>query len=275
MKRAAELGEFLRSRRARVSPELAGLEGGARRRVPGLRREELAQLAHVSADYLVRLEQGRVGRPSPEVVDSLARALLLDEAERRHLFRLAAAIEPPADHGDGARVRPGLALLVSSLEPSPAVLLSRRLDVLAFNPTADALLGPFGDERNYARLVMGDPATRALHADWEEAARQTVALLRFASARHPDDAALQALVAELRAGGDAFAAWWDSHDVAEKQHGVKRYVHPVVGELALHYEAVLLAGDGDQLLTIYAAEPATRDAERLARITEPAGSVAY
>jgi transcriptional regulator with XRE-family HTH domain len=275
MKRAAELGEFLRSRRARVSPELAGLEGGSRRRVPGLRREELAQLAHVSADYLVRLEQGRVGRPSPEVVEALARAMLLDEAERRHLFRLAAATEPAADHGDGARVRPGLALLVSSLEPAPAVLLSRRLDVLAFNPTADVLLGPFGEERNYARLVLGDPATRALHADWEETGRQTVALLRFASARHPDDAALRALVAELQAGDDAFAVWWDSHDVAEKQHGVKRYVHPVVGELALHYEAVLLAGDGDQLLTIYAAEPGTRDAERLARITELARSVAY
>jgi hypothetical protein len=101
-----------------------------------------------------------------------------------------------------------------------------------------------------------------------------VALLRFASARHPDDEALQALIAGLRAGGDEFAAWWDSHDVAEKQHGIKRYVHPVVGDLALHYEALLLAGDGDQLLTIYAAEPGTRDAERLARITELAGTLA-
>jgi len=236
--------------------------------VPGLRREELAQLAHVSSDYVVRLEQGRIARPSRDILEALARGLLLDSVERRHLFRLAATSEPALGAGAGTEVRPGLELVVHSLEPSPAVVLSRRLDLLVWNPTAEALLGPFGAERNYARLVFGDPATRALHADWEEAARETIALLRFAAARHPDDEALHRLSSELRAQSDDAEGWWEAHDVAEKRHGLKRYVHPKVGELTLYYEALLLADDGDQLLTIYAAAPDTPAAERLARLSE-------
>jgi transcriptional regulator with XRE-family HTH domain len=274
MMRSDELGEFVRTRRARVLPELVGLDAGVRRRVRGLRREELAQLAHVSVDYVVRLEQGRIGRPSSDILEALARALLLDAAERRHLFRLAAASEPTFGRGDGTDVRPGLALLVRSVEPAPAVVLSRRLELLVWNATAEALLGPFGVERNYARLVLGDPATRALHADWEEAARQTVALLRFAAARHPDDEELRRLVAELRAQSDDAAGWWEAHDVAQKRHGLKRYVHPIVGPLTLYYEALLLADDGDQLLTIYAAEPGTPTAERLAQLSELAKAAA-
>jgi transcriptional regulator with XRE-family HTH domain len=268
MARQDQLGEFVRTRRARVVPELVGLDAGVRRRVPGLRREELARLAHVSSDYVVRLEQGRIGRPSSDILEALASALLLDEAERHHLFRLAAASEPAAGGGDGTEVRPGLALLVHSLEPAPAVLLSRRLDLLVWNPTAEALLGPFGAERNYARLVFGDPATHALHADWDEAARQTIALLRFAAARHPEDAALGELIAELSLESEIAAHWWETHDVAQKRHGKKRYIHPAVGPLTLHYEAVVLPDDGDQLLTIYAAEPDTADAERLEQLSE-------
>jgi transcriptional regulator with XRE-family HTH domain len=273
MTRSDQLGEFVRTRRARVAPELVGLDAGARRRVPGLRREELARLANVSIDYVVRLEQGRIGRPSPDILEALARGLLLDPVERRHLFGLAATSEP-APGGSGTHVRPGLELLVHSLEPSPAVVLSRRLDLLVWNPTAEALLGPFGAERNYARLVFGDPATRALHADWEEAARQTIALLRFAAARHPEDQALRELSAELRARSDHAAGWWDAHDVAQKRHGLKRYVHAVVGDLTLHYEALLLPDDGDQLLTIYAAAPGTPAAERLAQLSELAKAAA-
>jgi transcriptional regulator with XRE-family HTH domain len=273
MTRTGELGEFVRTRRARVSPELVGLDAGARRRVPGLRREELAQLVHVSNDYIVRLEQGRIGRPSTDILEGLARSLLLDEVERRHLFRLAAAGEPAAN-GHGSDVRHGLALLVKSLDPAPAVVLSRRLDLLIWNPTAEALLGPFGTELNYARLVFGDPVTRARHADWNDAARETMALLRFAAVRHPHDAALARLIADLRASSDVAERWWESHDVAQKRHGIKRYRHPVVGELELHYEALLLPDDGDQLLTVYAAEPDTRDAERLAQLSEPAGAAA-
>jgi transcriptional regulator with XRE-family HTH domain len=274
MARSDQLGEFVRTRRARVSPEFVGLDAGVRRRVPGLRREELAQLANVSIDYVVRLEQGRIGRPSSDILEALARALLLDAAERRHLFRLAAASEPAPGAGDGTEVRPGLALLVRSVEPAPAVVLSRRLDLLVWNPTAETLLGPFGAERNYARLVFGDPATRALHADWEEAARETIALLRFAAARHPDDETLSKLIAELRLHSDTAAHWWETHDVTQKRHGRKRYTHPTVGQLTLHYEALLLADDGDQLLTIYAAEPDTPDAERLGRLSELAGAAA-
>ena len=274
MARSDELGDFVRTRRARVSPELVGLDAGARRRVPGLRREELARLAQVSSDYIVRLEQGRIGRPSMDILEALARALLLDPVERRHLFRLAATSERPYGNGAGTRVRRGLELLVRSLEPAPAVVLSRRLDLLVWNPTAEALLGPFGAERNYARLVFNDPTTRALHADWDEAARETVALLRFAAARYPDDEALRELIAELRAGSDDAAGWWEAHDVSQKRHGRKRYLHPAVGELTLHYEALLLADDGDQLLTIYAAEPDTVDAERLEQLSELAKSAA-
>jgi transcriptional regulator with XRE-family HTH domain len=268
MARPDQLGEFVRTRRARVSPELVGLDAGVRRRVPGLRREELAQLAHVSIDYVVRLEQGRIGRPSSDILEALASALLLDGAERRHLFRLAAASDPAPGDNDGTEVRAGLALLVRSLEPAPAVVLSRRLDLLVWNPTAEALLGPFGAERNYARLMFGDAATRALHADWEEAARETTALLRFAAGRHPDDVALGELIAELRASSDVAERWWETHDVIQKRHGLKRYLHPTVGPLTLRYEALPLADDGDQLLTIYAAEPGTVDAERLGQLSE-------
>jgi transcriptional regulator with XRE-family HTH domain len=264
MRRADELGRFLRSRRARVEPEMVGLPSGDRRRVEGLRREELAHLANVSVDYLVRLEQGRVERPSPEIVEALARSLLLDPAERRHLYRLAAASEPPAGHGDGTSVREGIRLLIDTLDRSPAVLLSRRLDLLYWNPTAEALLGPFPDHRNYARMIFQDPAQRTLHADWEEAARQAAALLRYAGVRHPEDDRLRALVAELADADPQFSLWWEAHDVAEKRHGAKTYVHPTAGELTLTYEALPLPDDGDQILTLYTVEPGTVDAERLA-----------
>jgi transcriptional regulator with XRE-family HTH domain len=266
MRRANEFGRFLRSRRARVEPELVGLPPGDRRRVAGLRREELAHLANVSVDYLIRLEQGRIERPSPEIVEALARSLLLDPSERRHLFRLAAASEPTAGLGDGTPVRAGIRLLIDTLDRTPAVLLSRRLDLLYWNPIAEALLGPFADHRNYARMVVQDPAQRALHADWEEAARQTAALLRYATARHPADERLRALVAELDGADPQFAAWWDAHDVEEKRHGAKTYLHPTAGELTLTYEAWPMPDDGDQILTVFTAKPDTVDAERLAAL---------
>jgi transcriptional regulator with XRE-family HTH domain len=266
MRRADEFGRFLRSRRARVEPEMVGLPPGDRRRVEGLRREEVAHLANVSVDYLIRLEQGRIERPSPEIVEALARSLLLDPAERRHLFRLAAASEPTAGHGEGTSVRGGIRLLIDTLEPTPAVLLSRRLDLLYWNPIAEALLGPFPDHRNYARMIFRDPAQRALHADWEEAARQTAALLRYAAARHPEDDRLRALAAELGGADRQFSVWWEAHDVEEKRHGAKTYLHPSAGELTLTYEALPMLDDGDQILTVYTAEPDTVDAERLAAL---------
>jgi transcriptional regulator with XRE-family HTH domain len=264
MRRADELGQFLRSRRARVEPEMVGLPPGDRRRVEGLRREELAHLANVSVDYLIRLEQGRVERPSPEIVEALAQSLLLDPSERRHVFRLAGATEPTDRHGDGTSVRAGIRLLIDTLHGIPVVLLSRRLDLLHWSPTAEALLGPFADHRNYARMIFRDPAQRTLHADWQEAARQTVGLLRYAAARHREDDRLRALVAELDDGDPQFSLWWDAHDVDEKRHGAKTYLHPTAGELTLTYEAFPMPDDGDQILTIYTTEPGTVDAERLA-----------
>jgi transcriptional regulator with XRE-family HTH domain len=266
MRRADEFGRFLRSRRARVEPEMVGLSPGDRRRVEGLRREELAHLANVSVDYLIRLEQGRIERPSHEVVEALARSLLLDPSESRHLFRLAAASEPTAELGDGTSIRAGVRLLIDTIDRIPAVLLSRRLDLLHWNAIAEALLGPFPDHRNYARMVIRDPAQRALHADWEEAARQTAALLRYATARHPEDDRLRALVAELDGADPQFSAWWDAQDVEEKRHGAKTYVHPSAGELTLTYEALPMPDDGDQILTVFTAEPDTVDAERLAAL---------
>jgi transcriptional regulator with XRE-family HTH domain len=266
MRRADEFGRFLRSRRAQVEPEMVGLPPGNRRRVDGLRREELAHLANVSVDYLIRLEQGRIERPSREVVEALASSLLLDPSERRHLFRLAAASEPTAALGDGTTVRAGIRLLIDMIDRTPAVLLSRRLDLLYWNPIAEALLGPFPDHRSYARMVIRDPAQRALHADWDEAGRQTAALLRYAAARHPEDDRLWALVAELDGADPQFSEWWDAHDVQEKRHGAKTYLHPTAGELTLTYEALPMPDDGDQILTVYTAEPDTVDAERLAAL---------
>jgi transcriptional regulator with XRE-family HTH domain len=266
MRRADEFGQFLRSRRARVEPAMVGLPPGDRRRVEGLRREELAHLANVSVDYLIRLEQGRIERPSPEVVEALARSLLLDTSERRHLFRLAAASEPTAGLGDGTFVRGGVRLLIDTLDRAPAVLLSRRLDLLYWNPLAEALLGPFPDHRNYARMIFRDPAQRALHADWDEAARQTAALLRYAAARHPQDERLRALAAELDDADRQFSVWWEAHDVQEKRHGAKTYLHPTAGELTLTYEALPMPDDGDQILTLFTADPDTVDAERLAAL---------
>lgn len=262
MRRADEFGRFLRSRRARVEPEIVGLPPGDRRRVEGLRREELAHLANVSVDYLIRLEQGRIERPSPEIVEALARSLVLDASERRHLFRLAVASEPTAGLGDGTFVRGGVRLLIDTLDRTPAVLLSRRLDLLYWNPLAEALLGPFPDHRNYARMIFREPAQRALHADWDEAARQTAALLRYAAARHPQDERLRALAAELDGADRQFSVWWEAHDVQEKRHGAKTYFHPTAGELTLTYEALPMPDDGDQILTIYTVQEAV-DAERL------------
>lgn len=263
MRRADELGRFLRSRRARVDPAMVGLPAGERRRVEGLRREELAHLANVSVDYLIRLEQGRVERPSAHVVDALARSLLLDPTERRHLFRLAAASEPTAERGDGTAVRAGIEQLIETIEPTPAVLLSRRLDLLSWNRAAEALIGPFAEHRNYARMIFRDPAQRALHPDWEEAGRQTAALLRAAAVRHPDDELLRELAAELGGTHPEFHTWWNEYDVAEKRHGVKHYHHPIVGPISLSYEALPLPDDGDQILTIYTVQRGTTDAERL------------
>jgi transcriptional regulator with XRE-family HTH domain len=263
MDRRTELSDFLRTRRARVSPADAGIAtAGERRRVPGLRREELALLAGVSVDYYVRLEQGRGGvHPSDSVLGALARALRLDEAEHAHLRRLARAplLERPAGRARPQRVRPEVQRLLDRMADVPAFVLGRRMNVLAWNELAARLHVDFGAlpprMRNMPRLVFLDDASRQLYPDWEQVARETVAYLRFEASAHPDDAELHALVGELSTKSPAFGRWWTRHDVREKSHGVKRYRHPLVGDLELHYEALALPADHHQTVVTYTAQP--------------------
>ncbi|WP_436772482.1 helix-turn-helix transcriptional regulator [Yinghuangia sp. YIM S09857] len=265
MNHKAELGDFLRSRRARLRPEDAGLRAyGERRRVPGLRREELAQLAGVSADYYVRFEQGRTGNVSSEIVDAVAGALRLDGDERAHLHRLVQAAQgsPGAadarSYAEPQEVRPGLLRLLESMPHTPAFIAGRRTDVLAWNPlfavlVADPGLLPPGD-RNKARMVFLDPEVRGRFVNWETKARDMVAYLRLDAGRHPGDPALAALVAELGEGSAEFRRLWAEHEVKDKSHGGYHLRHPELGEFTLAYETFRVADDDDQLLITYTAE---------------------
>jgi transcriptional regulator with XRE-family HTH domain len=273
-----ELREFLRSRRARLAPEDVGVTPTAGpRRVPGLRREELAHLAGVSVDYYVRLEQGRNTSVSASVLDAIAAALRLDEHERAHLYDLArpGGGERPAPARRRAatpaprpqRVRPGVRLLLDNLQ-TPAFVTGRRLDVLATNAMARALLCDFDArpprERNHARWIFLDPSTRELYDDWEAVARDNVAVLRLEAGRHPNDAELSGLIGELTVKSPEFAAWWAEHEVLRRSHGTKRYHHPVVGALTVTYEALALPDDPEQTLFVYSVEPGSASAEALA-----------
>jgi transcriptional regulator with XRE-family HTH domain len=265
-----DLREFLRSRRARIGPEEAGLPPGpGRRRVPGLRREELAMLAGVSVDYYTRLEQGRDVNVSDEVLDAVATVLRLDDVERAHLRQLAQptsrrrrrSATPPQ------RVRPGVRRLLDGLT-TPGFVIGRRGDVLATNVLARALLTDFDalpvGERNHTHWVLLAPEARERYVDWEQVARDAVAALRVQAARHPDDPRLTSLVGELTVRSPEFATWWAEHDVRVLSHGTKRYHHPVVGDLALSYEALPLVDDPEQVLYLYSVEPGSPSAEALA-----------
>ncbi|MEU7529434.1 helix-turn-helix transcriptional regulator [Saccharothrix sp. NPDC042600] len=262
MDRRAELGEFLRSRRARLRPEELGLvDHGGRRRVPGLRREELARLAGVSVDHYVRLEQGRTLHFSEAVLEAVARALRLDDVETAHLHRLARPW--PADGGPVApqRVRPGLQRLLDLAADVPAYVVGRGTDVLAWNRPAAALITDFGalppEQRNLARLVFLDEGVRALYADWRGKAADVAAYLRLDQARHPDDPRTAALVAELSARSPEFRGVWAEHGLKDKTHGRYRYRHPVVGELDLGFESLRLPDEPDQALIAHTVEEGT------------------
>ncbi|MFI5689548.1 helix-turn-helix transcriptional regulator [Streptomyces sp. NPDC051636] len=272
MDRSSEIREFLRSRRARITPEQAGVTPHAGpRRVPGLRREEVAQLAGVSVDYYVRLERGRTQGVSEAVLDAVARALHLDDTERAHLFDLtqpttavarARRERPLAPQ----RVRPALYRALDALSV-PAVVQGRRLDVLAANPLGYALFADFASrphrDRNFARFVFLDQAAPALYADWEKAARDTVAALRLYAGRHADDPQLNELIGELSLHSDAFRRLWADHDVRAHTTGTKRLHHPVVGDLTLDYVVLAAEDDPEQSLAIYTPEPASPSAEAL------------
>ncbi|WP_018501557.1 helix-turn-helix transcriptional regulator [Parafrankia discariae] len=269
MDRGSEIADFLRSRRARLTPERAGLAlDGRPRRVPGLRRDEVARLAGVSTEYYTRLEQGRAVGPSPQVVDALARALQFDPAEREHLTDLLA--RPPSARRAPTgpqRVRPGLHLMLRTLEHVPAFVLGRRTDVLAANGLARAVLTDFdalpAPRRNLARYYLLDPDARDRVGDWAQIAAETVAILRLEAGRHPHDRRLADLVGELTLRSPEFTIWWNDHRVLRRTHGTKRYHHPVVGDLHFAYESFQPPGDPDQTLCVYNAEPGSATAEAL------------
>ncbi|MER6243419.1 helix-turn-helix domain-containing protein [Streptomyces griseorubiginosus] len=266
--RRAELSEFLRTRRARLKPEDVGLpEFGRHRRVPGLRREELAQLAGVSVAYYTRLEQGNGRNVSAEVLNAIARALRLSDAESAHLTHLAR----PKQHKKkaGARieqVRGPLRQLLDSIEV-PAYVSGRRSDILAWNRMAAAVFGDWSElqveERNWARLVFLKPEYRELFVDWDQKAYDMVSYLRMDAGCHADDPLLSTLVGELSLKSEEFRRLWATHDVKEKTYGVKRLRHPLVGDLALHFESFRLSDGTDQALITYHAEPGSPSAEAL------------
>jgi transcriptional regulator with XRE-family HTH domain len=263
MDQNSELREFLRTRRARLSVDDVDVDSTRRvRRVPGLRREEVAQLAGVSVDYYTRLEQGRHLNVSDEVLDAVARALRLDDTERSYLFQIARVNPRRGRRRTPApvqRVRPSIRRILETLDDViPAFVFGRRMDVLAANRLARALMTDFDAlaprDRNLLRYTFLDESTRELFADWEEVARDNVAILRLDAGRHPDDPLLIELVGELSVKSEEFCRWWADHNVRERTHGVKRYHHPLVGDLTVDYESVALLGDPDQTLCIYTAE---------------------
>ncbi|MFE6925852.1 helix-turn-helix transcriptional regulator [Nocardia sp. NPDC057663] len=283
MEHNAELKEFLRTRRARLNVDDMQIGGTAGvRRVPGLRREEVAQLAGVSVDYYSRLEQGRNINVSDEVLDAVARALRLDEVERSYLFQIARAYPRRARRRTPARVqrvRPGIRRILETLDDvMPAFVFGRRMDILAANHLARALITDFEAlpprERNLLRYTFLDESARELYLDWEEVARDNVSVLRLDAGRHPDDPLLAELVGELAVKSPQFRRWWADHNVRERSHGSKRYHHPLVGDLTIDYECVSLPGDPDQTLCIYTAEAGSASETALRLLAAWTGSQA-
>ncbi|MBF8191899.1 helix-turn-helix domain-containing protein [Nonomuraea sp. K274] len=262
-----ELGRFLRARRTQTSPEQVGLSiGTGLRRTPGLRREELATLSGISIDYYVRLERGKETRPSPSVIDALARALRLDDEEHQHLRELAVraahyAAEPPP--APSRTVRPHLKLLLETLRPSPAYIVSRSMDVLAWNPGGLALYAGLEDwplkQRNIARYLFLHPASRGLFPDWDNQIRGCVARLRAQAGTAPDAPDLTNLVGELLLKSPDFAKLWERYDVTGRKPVHKTFHHPHVGTITLSAQSMNLDGTPGQRLGVYVAEPGTPD----------------
>ncbi|GAA1912873.1 helix-turn-helix domain-containing protein [Streptomyces durmitorensis] len=264
-----DLGDFLRARRAALDPHQVGLpDDGRLRRVAGLRREELAQLAHVSIDYVVRLEQGRTRRVSRPVLDALADALQLAPDERAYLFAVADVPQAaPARQPARRKIDPQLQQLLDGMHDIPAMVLNRRMDVLAWNRGAAALLTDFAalpaHERNLIRLTFLDDAYRALYADWPRAARECVAVLRMEAGRNPNDRALTDLVGELTVRDPDFRTWWGSHQVRGPRQLTKTYRHPVIGTVTLDVQQFSVDTQPDQQLVAYTPPPGSPSQEAL------------
>lgn len=264
----SELASFLRSARSRVTPADVGLEPGHDRRTHGLRREEVARLASVSVDTYTRLEQSRGACPSVPVLEGLARALRLGSDERAHLFHLAGRTPPPGARPDTA-IAPAVLHLLDRMDDTAAFVLDAAGYVLAWNPLAAALIADFScwppKDRNLTwQVFCGTDGASATYApqQWELFARSCVADLRAAAARYPGDAAITALISRLQADSKIFAAWWEEHEVAERGGGHKRLTHPVVGDIELDFD-VLLVPHQDQRIIIYSAAPGSAAGEAL------------
>ncbi|MFF4578827.1 helix-turn-helix transcriptional regulator [Streptomyces sp. NPDC001389] len=248
-----DLAGFLRTRRARVDPAAAGIPADSRRRVEGLRREEVAHLSGVSVDYYVRLEQGRATQPSEQVLDALARVLVLDETERGHLHRLARRPRRRA-RTPGGRVRPEVLRVLGLVAGAPALIMDHRLDVLAGNRLAGLLFGRPLPGLNIARHLFLEEGEQGLYAEWETCTLDVVGHLRLAAGRYPEDPRLASLVGELAMGSERFRRLWARADVRARTHGRKAYRHPLVGPLELHQENFALPeAPGMELLVLSAA----------------------
>ncbi|MFG3151485.1 helix-turn-helix transcriptional regulator [Streptomyces sp. NPDC048219] len=271
----ADIRDFLASRRAKIAPEQIGLPTSGRRRVPGLRREEVAVLAGVSTEWYIRLERGHISGVSEDVLDAVAQALKLDEDERTYLFDLARAAQPArrATRRKDVPVPPRVQWLLDSMTMSSAFVRNGRMDIMAHNALARAVHAPMFDSAttseygraNIARFHFLDPVARHFFVDWEAACHATVALLRAEAGREPHDRALRELIGELSTLSPEFRKQWAAHDVRIRHDGVKRLRHPEAGDLELTYQSLDLPLSNRALhdLTIYTAEPATRSEEQL------------
>jgi transcriptional regulator with XRE-family HTH domain len=262
----SEIREFLATRRARITPQQVGLATHGRRRVPGLRREEVAVLAGVSTDYYAQLERGNLAGVSDSVLDAIARALQLDEAEHAHLHDLAhAANTTPHTRRPATpkhQIRPVVQRILDGITAMPAIVMNGRLDLLSANRLGYALYSPVYDDNparpvNLARFTFLNPHATGLYPDWNLAADTTVAMLRTEAGRHPYDRALTDLIGELSTRSDTFRSRWAAHNVLIHRSGTKRFHHPVIGDVSFAYEVMELSADTGLTLTAYSPEPSS------------------
>ncbi len=281
MNSRAEVAEFLRTRRDRITPEKAGIIGGSRRRVPGLRREEVAMLAGISVEYYARMERGDLSGVSLEVLDSLARALQLDVAEYDHLSDLATAAGPtPPRRRRGSpatqTVKPELQRFLDAVTGAPMWVRDRRLNFVAANSLGKALYAPILDDRanrgNTARFVFFNPASHVFFPDWDDNADSIVATLRTYAGQNPHDKGLTDLIGELVTRSDTFRDRWSRHDVRHHSSGAKRIHHPEVGDLELHYQTMDLPANPEWFMFAFTAEPGSPTEERLGLLASLAAS---
>jgi len=271
----AEVREYLMSRRAKLTPELAGIPSGPNRRVKGLRRSEVAMLAGVSVEYYSKLERGAIAGASASVLDAISEALQLNDTERAHLLDLARAADGIPSSGRARRrsairnpaLRPSLQWALSSITDGPAFVRNAHQDMVATNELGRAFYSPVigdgGRTPNLARFQFLDPASREFYPDWDLFADMCVAIMRAEAGRDPHNKHLQDLVGELSTRSDVFRRLWGAHDVRTHGSGTKRFFHPVVGELTLAYEELAITADPGHVLLVYSAEPGSPSAERL------------